>query len=136
MTKGQLLQIDKPEEIKRQFGVGFKVLIEAIPGKISPEQFLQLKQTKIDPLILSQDKQRKNYAENSDSTDKLLIYQVPFSEVQNMSELLADLKRDLGTSCSIDVENNSLEDAYINVVQREEELLNDLQKYGVTKTSI
>lgn len=37
MTKGQLLQIDKPEEIKKQFGVGFKVLIEAIPGKISPE---------------------------------------------------------------------------------------------------
>jgi hypothetical protein len=37
MTKGQLLQIDKPEEIKRQFGVGFKVLIEAIPAKISPE---------------------------------------------------------------------------------------------------
>jgi len=66
-------------------------------------------------LILSQDKQRKNYAENSDSTDKLLIYQVPFSEVQNMSELLADLKQDIGQFCSIDVENNSLEDAYINV---------------------
>lgn len=53
-----------------------------------------------------------------------------------MSELLADLKQDIGQFCSIDVENNSLEDAYINVAQREEELLNDLQKYGVTKTSI
>lgn len=28
MTKGKLLALDKPEKIKLQFGVGFKLLIE------------------------------------------------------------------------------------------------------------
>jgi hypothetical protein len=40
---------------------------------------------------------------------------VPFSEVNNMSVLLANLEKEIGEFCFIDVENNSLEDAYINV---------------------
>ena len=28
MTKGQLLALDKPDQIKKQFGVGYKLLIE------------------------------------------------------------------------------------------------------------
>ena len=28
LTKGQLLALDKPDEIKKQFGVGYKLIIE------------------------------------------------------------------------------------------------------------
>lgn len=35
MTKGQLLALDKPENIKNQFGVGYKLLIEPRTDKIS-----------------------------------------------------------------------------------------------------
>ena len=35
MTKGQLLALDKPENIKKQFGVGYKLLIEPKSYKIS-----------------------------------------------------------------------------------------------------
>ena len=35
MTKGQLLALDKPDQIKRQFGVGYKLLIEPKTEAIS-----------------------------------------------------------------------------------------------------
>jgi len=51
MTKGQLLALDTPEKIKRQFGVGYKLLIEPKTDKISSENFLALKEREINPII-------------------------------------------------------------------------------------
>lgn len=40
MTKGQLLSLDTPQKIKRQFGVGYKILIEPRANEISNEEFV------------------------------------------------------------------------------------------------
>ena len=39
MTKGLLLALDKPDSIKKQFGVGYEILIEPKTDIISPNEF-------------------------------------------------------------------------------------------------
>jgi len=74
--------------------------------------------------------------ENSDSTLKKLIYQVPFSEDTNLVEILRALETNFGTRAYIDIEMNSLEDAYINIAKEEEKLLRDLKKHGMQRQSV
>ena len=74
MTKGKLLSLDTPEAIKKQFGVGYKILIEPKTDIIQTEEFLKLKESDFDPIILSPENQEKQIQENSDSTPKKLIY--------------------------------------------------------------
>ena len=52
MTKGKLLAIDTPSNIKNRFGVGYKLIIE--PNQTtSQEDFEKLKDDYLDPLVLS-----------------------------------------------------------------------------------
>ena len=64
MTKGKLLTLDTPESIKRQFGVGYKILIEPKLDAISAEDFQEMKKNQIDPIILSTQNQAKQIQEN------------------------------------------------------------------------
>ena len=68
--------------------------------------------------------------ENSDSTIKKLIYQAPFNKVNIMTNLLEKLQEEIGEQTYIDVEVNTLEDAYINIAKEEEKLLKELQEKG------
>jgi len=43
MTHGKLLQIDSPDNIKKQFGVGFKLIIEPKADKIDLKEFTSMK---------------------------------------------------------------------------------------------
>jgi len=43
------------------------------------------KTSAIAKILLNEENKKKGYAENSDSTNKLLIYQIPFSEVTQLS---------------------------------------------------
>ena len=52
MTKGKLLALDTPYEIKKQFGFGYKILIE--PKNVSSGEFIMMKQNVIDPILLTQ----------------------------------------------------------------------------------
>ena len=61
--------------------------------------------------------------ENEDSTEKEIIYQVALQDDANLSYLLADLQQQFGNIARIDVETNSLEDAYLNIAREEEKLL-------------
>ena len=133
MTKGQLLALDKPENIKKQFGVGYKLLIEPKSNKISPQEFLMIKNAKIDPILCAEGYKKRGIIENSDSTGKKLIYQVPFSEVKEMQVIIKALEESIYDTCYIDVEMNSLEDAYINIAREEEKLLENLKKYGMRR---
>jgi len=54
MTKGQLLALDTPYNIKKQFGVGYKLMIEPKINKIDMQSFVDMKQ-QFDALILTQD---------------------------------------------------------------------------------
>lgn len=64
----------------------------------------------------------------------MLIYQIPFSEVKDMSALFKNLENSISNSCSIDIENNSLEDAYINIAKEEERLIREMN--GPTNNSV
>jgi len=52
MTKGQLLALDTPNNIKKQFGVGYKLMIEPKIEKIDMSSFANMKQ-QFDALILT-----------------------------------------------------------------------------------
>ena len=53
MTKGQLLDLDTPTNIKRRFGVGYKLIIEPKTEHLSQDQFIQLKQNELNDLVLT-----------------------------------------------------------------------------------
>lgn len=74
MTQGYLLTLDKPDQIKQKYGVGYKLLIEPKLDNIGLDEFYQ-KKIELDTLILNANVGIK---ENSDSTAKKLVYQVPF----------------------------------------------------------
>jgi hypothetical protein len=40
MTKGKLLALDKPENIKKRFGVGYKLMVEPKSDLINTQQFM------------------------------------------------------------------------------------------------
>ena len=50
-----------------------------------------------------------------------------------MKELLKVLENEFSETVYIDVELNTLEDAYINIAKKEEELLEDLKNYGARR---
>lgn len=127
MTKGQLLALDTPFEIKKQFGLGYKILIEPKTDIITTDDFLNLKQKLIDNIILSKENKAKGVSESSDSTQKKLIYHVPFSEVSLLGNLMNKLEKSILNQTYLDVEMNSLEDAYLNIAKEEEKLLWNLK---------
>jgi len=90
MTKGQLLALDTPKNIKKQFGVGYKLMIERKTDVIDTLRFLDIKKSEIEPFF----EQYKKYEihENSESTAKKLIYQVPFSCVTILGDMLNSLE--------------------------------------------
>jgi len=87
----------------------------------------------ISPIFSTDGYKEKGIIENSDSTGKKLIYQIPFSEVNEMQVILKRLEDTIDQNCYIDVEMNSLEDAYINIAKEEENLLKNLKKYGMRR---
>jgi len=90
MTKGQLLALDTPSNIKKQFGVGYKLMIEPKTDQINLEQFISLKKNTIDEILFEY--KSLDVIENSDSTLKKLIYQIPFARVEIMTALLKKLE--------------------------------------------
>jgi len=113
MTKGSILTVDKPDGIKVKFGIGYKLLIEPRPGEITKEELDQLKTSALDEIICGGENARNGIVENQDSTSRKLIYQVPFPEVETLQKILERLEGEYGSKLYIDVETNSLEDAYI-----------------------
>ena len=90
MTKGQLLALDSPSNIKKQFGVGYKLLIEPKTEYINSQDFIAMKQNEVDPLLDSY--KQHEITENHESSSKKLIYQVPFNRVQVLGEILQKLE--------------------------------------------
>lgn len=88
MTKGQLLALDTPEQIKKQFGVGYKLLVEPKTENISATDFATLKLQQLDPIILSENNKDVGITENGDSTYKKVIYQIPFNQEKLIALIL------------------------------------------------
>lgn len=48
MTKGKVLTVDTPEEIKKQYGVGYKLILEPVPEKLGTQEYENHKKNVID----------------------------------------------------------------------------------------
>jgi len=77
--------------------------------------------------------------ESRDSTQRKLIYVIPFSETEILSKILKALQDNETThKAYVDIEMNSLEDAYVKIAEEEENLLAELSKkraeYGTSKS--
>lgn len=109
-------------------------MVEPRSGVMDFQQFAVLKEQELNPFILSESNiANLEINENHESTNKKLIYQIPFSRVGNLPAFLKELEGRFLDRTYIDVEINSLEDAYINIAKEEEKLLADLQKYGMRR---
>lgn len=73
LTKGQILALDSPSNIKKRFGVGYKILIE--PKQCSDQSNLK---SEVDSLLMPYF-QSCEMMENNESSSKKLIYEFPFS---------------------------------------------------------
>ena len=94
LTKGQLLALDTPDNIKRQFGVGYKLLIEPKTDKISSSEFISLRSKHIDVII--EEFKQFDVNENHESSVKKLIFEIPFAKVHGISHLLEVLEAKIG----------------------------------------
>ena len=67
-----------------------------------------------------------NVQESDDSSEKKAIYLIPFDQINSVPKLLKNLE-DNFPNVYIDIEMNSLEDAYVNIAKAEERLHNGAQ---------
>ena len=58
---------------------------------------------------------------------KKVIYQIPFGFIEQMSSTIIALEQSVYDQVYMDVEMNSLEDAYINIAKEEEKLLDQMR---------
>jgi len=87
----------------------------------------------IDPII---DAFRQyELVDNDESSTKKLIWQIPFSRVKVIQELLSQLEAACSAFAYVDIEINSLEDAYLNIAKEEEKLLENLARDGMQRYS-
>lgn len=73
--------------------------------------------------------------ENTDSTNKQAIYQAAFNQSDLLASVLEQLEQRFSAKVMVDLEINSLEDAYINIAKEEERLFKDLAEHGVRRFS-
>ena len=66
MTKGKLLALDTPLGIKKQFGFGYKLLVEP-KQHLNLADFIAMTRDTIGSMILSEENVGGGFAENSDS---------------------------------------------------------------------
>ncbi len=59
-------------------------------------------------------------SESTDSSKKKLIYTIPFSEQKKIPDLMEILENRFSDKIYIDIEMNSLEDAYVNIAKAED----------------
>ena len=120
MSHGNLLVLDTPMNIKKRFGFGYNLFVEPVPNFV--DSFPQVK-TEIDEIV----KEFGEIDESNDSTPKKLIYLIPFDKITKVHELLAKFEEKF-PQLYVDVEMNSLEDAYVNIAREEEKLYTDVNK--------
>ncbi len=88
MSKGKILALDTPFAIKKQFGVGYNLLIEP-RATIEFSQFTKLKPD-LDRIV-SDDDIIQGVIESHDSSDKKYMYIIPFDQQKNIPQLLNEL---------------------------------------------
>ena len=119
MSHGKVVVLDTPGKIKKMFGVGYNVYVEPKHADIMRnarelrDSFEQVKD-----IFLQRREGFEGITESRDSTDKRLIFLVPIANVPRLSELIAEVEQRF-PDFQIDIELNSLEDAYVKIAEDE-----------------
>ena len=111
MSHGKVIALDTPLGIKRRYGVGYNLILEAT-SRHGP--FQQSHQNLFDGYICGSDIPGVTY--NADaSNEQKLVYMVPFEHEEPMSNMLRQLES--FSDITVALEMTSLEDAYLKIVK-------------------
>lgn len=130
MSHGKLLALDTSFNIKKQFGVGYNLSIEP---NCDPNEFARIK-AMLDDAILSKSG-IQGAEESSDSTSKKYIYVIPIGSQAQIPALLQYLEQSF-PMVYVDIEMNSLEDAYVNIAKAEERLHNENNNFAQAEKTL
>lgn len=117
MSQGSIISLDTPKEIKRKFGVGYIIYVEAkhqFEGQMDENQikaaFDQVR------AIFFGKSDMLGTEESPDSNSKKLIIMVPSVHVNKLAALIEQVERSV-VQVQLDLELNSLEDAFIKIAE-------------------
>jgi len=116
MSHGKLLALDTPFGIKKRFGVGYNLHLEA-KDNASVAQLYEMK-SRVDDFVAAG---IEGAEPSPDSSSKKLIYVLPFGQIEAFPDFLDRLHQEF-PNVYIDMEMTSLEDAYVNMAKEEERL--------------
>jgi ABC-type multidrug transport system ATPase subunit len=117
MSHGKVIALGTPMSIKRRFGVGYNIYVEARSSQNMSNQQVTASLQAAEAIFM----QRQNYdgiTKSKDSNDKKTTFLVPMTLVDRVSNLIAEVERDL-PELQVDIELNSLEDAFIKIAEKD-----------------
>ena len=117
MSHGRVVGLDTPNGIKHKFGVGYSVFVEAkhqYEHELGEEGLKEVFEKVIK--IFIEDSGLSGIEKSPDSNDKKLIIMVPHTYVNDLFALIEQVERDV-PKAQIDIELNSLEDAFIKIAE-------------------
>ena len=117
MSHGKVIALGSPNTIKRKFGVGYNLYVEQKFGSGLDARQLSERLLAVERVFLH----RENFegiSKSPDSTDKKLLFLVPISLQDRISELIGEVERDI-PELQVDLELNSLEDAFIKIAEKD-----------------
>jgi len=134
MSHGRIISLDTPQQIKKQYGVGYNVSCEAkhqFENQLDAESLHNAFDSVRSIFFANEDLQ--GVEESSDSTDRKLIIQFPLAHIQLLADLIQQVEIRV-PQLQIDIELNSLEDAFIKIaegdIHKEQQLIKeDAQKH-------
>jgi ATP-binding cassette subfamily A (ABC1) protein 3 len=117
MSHGRVIGLDTPEGIKHDFGVGYNVFVEAKHQYESQLNEAGLKAIfdRVRAIFIGRE-DLAGIEESQDSNYKKLIITVPSTYVHKLSALIEQVEQTV-PEASIDIEQNSLEDAFIKIAE-------------------
>lgn len=117
MSHGKIIALGTPLDIKRRFGVGYNLYVEPrSTANLSPQQLTE-KLTTIDRVFLNREG-FDGIKKSKDSTDKNSLFLVPVTLIDRISELMREVEQDI-PELQLDIELNSLEDAFIKIAEKD-----------------
>ena len=117
MSHGKVIALGTPDRIKREFGVGYNVFVEQRATQNLRGAELSEKLRNVDRIFLNR-RGFEGIVKSPDSSDKNSLFNVPVALVEKVSELIQEVERDV-PEMQVDIEMNSLEDAFIKIAEKD-----------------
>jgi len=117
MSHGKIIALGTPMSIKRRFGVGYNLFVEARASAQLTSSELSERLQAVERVLLNRE-DFEGIVKSKDSTDKKSLFLVPISLVDRISTLMKEVEDNI-PEMQIDIELNSLEDAFIKIAEKD-----------------